>query len=746
MKHTGIMATLAVCLLLVSAFGLGVIPPEPGTMDSSGEYTTSGDFDGGYKSDTTTSNDRYNQTAGTLELNFPYADKDPNLVSYWPLDNALTDVEGGNTFVNMGATGSATGGPYIYDGHYNFATDYMYNGDASLDITTEHTATIWVNRDTTSGIQTIISKNVDLGNSRIVLRMDVDSIFCQFYGTTHGQYHDVSYVFGTGTWRMLSVVLSVTENRFGIYVDGTPIFTGVLTDYSDLSVGTDEMEIGRDDRATNYFDGSLSNFKWYDRALSDAEVLALYNSGNKYKSSGNWTTPTISPPGGDTLNNITIDLNNSWSGVDIDQIDIIYSSNDTIMSSHSADITLNGTTVLTGADFDNDFTYTNYSFKINITLEGDGDNTPIIQRVNYTTTGGADSTAPLINSITETTDPTEYNTHLNITANITDETAMNTVYLNISHPNGTYWTNTSMTNGTGDNYHDNHSYSSVGWYNYTIWTNDTTGNFNYSARSFNITDTTAPVFNWTSRTPLVIIDPGRCNHSVQLYDHSTISAVYLNITYPDATTSNTSMIYYSGNNNYSLDPIYAQDGIHEARVWATDQYGNMNNAWLNFSLAIQATAGGSTISKSFGFEYEINIRTVYFTYIGDPATHHDWSFGDGYGSNDTDPIYQYSQPGFYNVTLEVTFNNGAKMWSTQQIEIIGSGEVNTLSGGRIPIDKAGALLIGSGMCGICLLMFRYNPMSDIFSIIRRETMFRIYGSFMFLGIILLIVSRVYNGG
>lgn len=59
-------------------------------------------------------------------------------------------------------------------------------------------------------------------------------------------------------------------------------------------------------------------------------------------------------------------------------------------------------------------------------------------------------------------------------------------------------------------------------------------------------------------------------------------------------------------------------------------------------------------SQNAGFTYSVNGNTYTFTDTTNGATNWVWSFGDGNGSSSQNPIYTFSQPGTYTVTLYVT--------------------------------------------------------------------------------------------
>jgi len=126
-----------------------------------------------------------------------------------------------------------------------------------------------------------------------------------------------------------------------------------------------------------------------------------------------------------------------------------------------------------------------------------------------------EQTVPQIsNIVTTTSNPLDTDSYgwINITCEVTDNVAVNKVYLNITNTDGSY-TNVSMTSGTGNTYYYNSSttFSTYGNYSYVIWANDTSNN---DATSSSSTISMPP--NWD------VNNDGSCN----VYDLVLVSNHY----------------------------------------------------------------------------------------------------------------------------------------------------------------------------------------------------------------------------
>jgi hypothetical protein len=79
----------------------------------------------------------------------------------------------------------------------------------------------------------------------------------------------------TGAWRHVTIVLTGGVGR--LYVDGAEVMNDPTAMKPTDIVGLDYAYLGKSQFAADaYFDGMLDEFRVYNRALSAAEVLALF--------------------------------------------------------------------------------------------------------------------------------------------------------------------------------------------------------------------------------------------------------------------------------------------------------------------------------------------------------------------------------------------------------------------------------------------------------------------------------------
>ncbi len=355
-------------------------------------------FDAGTKSNVTTITNRYNQTTNTLELDFPYAKKDTNLVSYWRFENNANDETKTNngtlttppTFVSSGQ----------FDGAYDFDGDndvITVTNDASLNLTTNFTLASWVYIKGDGDYTSIISKGGlgtsgephvyylrirpdDAGQTFQTFIMDEDGVADE---NEHGLMSTTPYEYNE--W--MHFASTYDGDKLRLYVNGSldatssSINQNILTNIYDIEIG---RRFGGG--ANRYFNGTLDEMKVYNKTLNSTEVTELFNNGNQYKTSGTWESENITMPENKILANMTI----NYTGVDsnnyINKIEWLIAGEtkatltDNINSGTSATVLTPNT-----GSFEN----VNQNFSIKLYLVGNGTHTPSINLIggfyeNYT--------------------------------------------------------------------------------------------------------------------------------------------------------------------------------------------------------------------------------------------------------------------------------------------------------------------------------------------------------------------------
>ena len=199
------------------------------------------------------------------------------------------------------------------------------------------------------------------------------------------------------------------------------------------------------------------------------------------------------------------------------------------------------------------------------------------------------TTPPSITNIYCIPDTQEQNGYVNITANITTTCGtINTIILYIQHPNETLIDYNMTQYGSTTIYYNNNTYNQTGEYTYFIWANDTLGNHHQcSSDTFTITenDTTPPTITNINDTPDPQINDSYVNITCTINDNINVHTAKINITYPNTSTTNTTMNQYGETNTYYHNDTYTNLGNHTYYIWANDTSDNRNTT-SNYTFTI----------------------------------------------------------------------------------------------------------------------------------------------------------------
>ena len=205
------------------------------------------------------------------------------LVGYWPFDGKYmnwgtgiaTDVSpsGNNGVVSGMATTTApavgiAGQALNFDG----TNDWINAGSAGSTLTDNFTLSAWIKTSIKTQDDRIIARRSGASTQWDFMK-DSSSRLAMFTGTTYTAVP--TNTIDDGGWHLATVVINGSSSRF--YADGLPIGSTFSPTITAQAVNT---EIGsfQSGVASTLFQGSLDEVRIYNRALSAAEVLQLYNS------------------------------------------------------------------------------------------------------------------------------------------------------------------------------------------------------------------------------------------------------------------------------------------------------------------------------------------------------------------------------------------------------------------------------------------------------------------------------------
>lgn len=419
------------------------------------------------------------------------ANLNTGLVSYYTLNETSGTIAYDSLGLNNGTIDGATinqtgkiGTAYDFDGNNDFVKLSTLD---PLHIYHHVTISIWINADTISGIQRVFSKITGKSSGFAMNDMYIDSsgnINVREYTTADSDAVTTSTTFDlitssstitSGTWNHIVYSFDGTTKNQSLYINGV-LDTSRTTGNSYLMINyegqtTEPHEFGRlfFGSGADYFDGKIDEIGIWNRSLTQAEITALYNSGdgityiNSFDESPNIT---LNSPTEDTNytshQNITFNFT-VWDDINLSDVklyvnDVLNQTNTSGINNsvYLFDLTLgDGEYEIYGKATDNESQETSSS-KITIIIDSTAPNFTINNQPTYLVT----SSLP-------------YNVTLNVT---TSDTHLDSCW---------YFTSDNSTNITYTcNTVNNISFTSGGDKFISIWANDTLGNENNTNVSF----------------------------------------------------------------------------------------------------------------------------------------------------------------------------------------------------------------------------------------------------------------------
>jgi PKD repeat protein len=188
-----------------------------------------------------------------------------------------------------------------------------------------------------------------------------------------------------------------------------------------------------------------------------------------------------------------------------------------------------------------------------------------------------------INNITAIPNHQNMDKYVNITCNIINTSTLFDITLNITYPNGNkifvsiyqnHIKNTSL-------YYYNQTYNDPGIYEYCIWLRDINNNTALSASyRFLIIDLLPPEINNITIT----LYNNSVNITANISGDTNVKNTWLNLTYPDNTTLNKTMIHINNTHLYYQNLNNLEDGNYTFVILTEDYYGNRKISDLKYFL------------------------------------------------------------------------------------------------------------------------------------------------------------------
>ena len=186
--------------------------------------------------------------------------------SYSGTGTSVTDVAT-NT-----SNGTITGATFNSDGYWDFdGTDDVIRFSSMSGNSSEHTAEVWVNHDSTSNNNILFNTNGQGLYPRIMLISNV--VRAQYNNGSTRLINGVTI--STGVWNCFAFTYN-TLSGGKLYVDGSLVGSDSNTGALGTSQGFN-MDLGRDTNLNRFLNGKIANVKIYHKELTSAQILDSYN-------------------------------------------------------------------------------------------------------------------------------------------------------------------------------------------------------------------------------------------------------------------------------------------------------------------------------------------------------------------------------------------------------------------------------------------------------------------------------------
>jgi hypothetical protein len=215
--------------------------------------------------------------------------QDSSLVGWWPLTAAngstARDMSGNGNDGTWSGTKAGTNGYWsagktgAWSGYFNSTNNLINVTNKTLNITGPITMMAWVNTTMTSGYSAVVSKGGGSFRDYYFALRANNTLSIYIGGASgYGGQPVISPTWSTTNWTHVAV----TANGANIvaYINGQQAASVASTAVATNSSGSN-FYIGNDVSIGTYWaKGNMADVRIYNRALSQAEIQAIYNAEN----------------------------------------------------------------------------------------------------------------------------------------------------------------------------------------------------------------------------------------------------------------------------------------------------------------------------------------------------------------------------------------------------------------------------------------------------------------------------------
>ncbi len=219
------------------------------------------------------------------------------LVSWWPGDENADDIVGSNIGTLVGSATFAAGRvdqAFSFDGVDDYV-DIGTLGSIGSNLNTGVTVDFWI-KTTSTITKTRVLGIAELANRWLIqLNQEIQGDIVVFLQSNDGQeklLYRTGYVgLNDGTWHHVAIFVQASTNTAKIWINGNPIvgtydkaIIGTMVDFSDsVYIGAFHDMRGMNEAKGPFFSGELDEIEFFNRKLTDSEILDIYRAGSAGK-------------------------------------------------------------------------------------------------------------------------------------------------------------------------------------------------------------------------------------------------------------------------------------------------------------------------------------------------------------------------------------------------------------------------------------------------------------------------------
>jgi hypothetical protein len=198
-------------------------------------------------------------------------------IHFYPLDGTTEDAVGNNDATLVAGATFAPGknGEGVA---LNGSGQYVDTGAALLDTNGNYSTAAWVKLNKADGaFQTVVSQDGDRDSAFFLQYSGQDQRFAMSFPGVRALAPAKP---NPGQWYHLTGVRDVVKGELKLYLDGDLVATKSACSLDSTSTGNTVIGRGKfGGNQVDHLDGTVDQVHLYDRALTDAEVKTLYDSG-----------------------------------------------------------------------------------------------------------------------------------------------------------------------------------------------------------------------------------------------------------------------------------------------------------------------------------------------------------------------------------------------------------------------------------------------------------------------------------